>query len=252
MDELEAIVLSLCLAAFSLLLVSVINRQQTRRKLIVQRVSLLKRKIAELEEMTAELEPLLESTAIPRLMNEEIIDIIRAVQTLSPDNHFTDANLACAMERRENFADPSKKAPLYRIQNSDAAVVRCHYVINEAARIVRLRQAKGDMEVVEMEHYLSDLVWASLMVSVMTFIGQGHKAINRGDALRAYAFYRKAQQMAISNNHPHEHRHKIIMQIGEIMSNKRKSLTTDLMPESDLNPTRETIDLVQTENPEEL
>ena len=74
------------------------------------------------------------------------------------------------------------------------------------------------------------------MVGAISHIGQGHKAAIRGDMLSAHAFYKKAQQLLIQSPHPEPRRRRMIKELGEILSNKRKSLSLDLMPEDFYNP----------------
>jgi uncharacterized membrane protein len=61
----------------SLLVVSFVNRQHTRKRVVTHKIWELRRRINELEEVGAAIEPLVESPIIPKAINDEIIDLIK-------------------------------------------------------------------------------------------------------------------------------------------------------------------------------
>lgn len=245
----NTIFLFLLVAGIALLVVSLINRQQMRARLINQKVSQMRRRVNELEELIVAIEPLVESLTIPRLINQELIDMIQHMITLKPDSqNYLASSLANAQHQAEDLADEAKPREIYRLQESDAAIARNQYYLNEAAVIIRRQQAKGKLEISEMETFIEELSWAHLMVNVISHVGQGHKALNRGDVLTAYHFYRKSQSLLMESGHPDNRRHRMIKELTDILSNRTKIISFDLMPETNYNPSDKAANLVAPED----
>lgn len=245
----NAIFLFLLVAGSALLIVSLINRQQMRARLITQKLSQMRRRVSELEELVAAIEPLVESLSIPRLINQDLIDLIQHMINLKPDSQaYLSSSLTTAQQQANELADEGKPREIYRLQESDAAIARNQYYLNEAAVIIRRLQAKGKIELAEMEVFIQELSWSHLMVNVISHIGQGHKALNRGDVITAYHFYRKSQSLLMESTHPDNRRHRMIKEITDILSNRTKTISIDLMPETLHNPSANAANLVEPDN----
>lgn len=245
-----AVVLVVCsiLLVASLLVVSLVNRQQTRKRLITEKIWQLRRKLTELEEITAVIEPFVESPMIPKAMNDEVIDLIHTINKLDSSITYLQSNLRTAQLLAESYAAQKATTALNRIQMSDAAIARAQSYLQEAARVVRNQQLVGRISITEMDAFLQELTWAHLMVDVLSHIGQGHKALTRADVLTAYGYYRNAQNKLMTANINDDRRNRMIREITEILQNKRKSISLDLMPETSLNPSKDTPDLPQEVN----
>lgn len=237
MNSITGITVLLVLIAFSLLVVSFANRIQTRNRLVRQKVAQIKRRIEGLEEVCSAIEPLLESVSIPRLINEEVLDLIRSLEQLDPTTASIEVKRANADEIAKSLASGQRTQPLYRLQPSDAAIGRNRYHITEAARVVRRHQALGRLQSTELDAYVRELSWAHLMVAVVSHVTQGHKAVSRNDAIAAYRFYRKAQSLLMESQIADNRRHRFIKEISEILAGTRLAISTELMPEADFNPT---------------
>lgn len=224
------------LALMSLLIVSAVNQRQTRSRLIARRMIQMKRRVEELDEMALNLDRLVESPNLAERIIEEAIDMIHRMQKLDPKSQPLEVSLQNAEHLAEELHNPSRNREIYRLQESDAAIAKTLYQLNDAGRILRKRQARGSLELAQMEAYIQDLSWAHMMVGIVSNVAQGHKALNRGDILKAYAFYKKAQQVAIQTSHSDERRHKLIKEISDILANRRKFLSLEFMPENDFNP----------------
>lgn len=236
MSNIAIVTLLLGFILLSLFLVSFINRQQMRARIINQKLGQMKRRAIELEELSASLETLVESARIPLILNEEAIEVLKSMVRLAPANHFFAMQLDGAQTRNDELADPAKRHTTYRLMESDAAIARAQYTLTEAAKVIRRRQHAGFLELAEMESYIRDLAWANFMIKITSNVAQGHKAVNRGDVLRAFAFYRKALEIAVEGGHKDERQNQIISELGDIINGKRKALSPMLMPETHFNP----------------
>lgn len=243
MESSLGIILLITVVATSLGVVSFANRIQTRNRLIRQRVSQLRKKIGEMEELCVAIEPLVESNVAPKLINDEVISTIEKVLQLAPNATYLHVNLKNAKQLAEQYASGHRGQELNRLMPSDAAIAKSKFYINEAAKIIRHKNGIGQITAGEMESIILELSWANLMVDVISHIGHGHKAVHRSDHVVAYGYYRKAQNMLINSNMSDDRRHQFIRELGEILGNKRSTISDSLMPEKELDPRQNTLNL---------
>ncbi len=238
MNSLSGLILFLILIFGSLMIVSLVNQLQTRHRLIHQKIGQLRRRLDELEEICAAIEPLLESVLVPKVINDEVQRLIDSILQLDPSANFVEIKRDNANTLADRLNAELRTQPFYRALGSDASIARHKYYLTETARIIRRVYAQGRLQSAELDSYLLELSWAHLMVDVISNVVQGHKAVNRNDVTVAYGYYRKAQNMLISSNLTDERRHRFIRELGEIFSGKRLAISSDLMPESEFNPTK--------------
>jgi DNA-directed RNA polymerase subunit H (RpoH/RPB5) len=241
MSDINIIIGSLIAVGVALFSVSYINSMQTRKRLINQRLHQLKRDVSELEEIASSVGPLVGSTNIEKIILEDCLDTLKGMVQLAPENQSTILNVESVLSRLDEINAGATQIPLHRILESDAQIARARYQLGEAGRIVRKRQTAGFLELQEMNALIEELAWAHLMVHVVTLTAQGHKAISKGDVLRAYSFYKKAQEAAMAAKLGDDRKHKIIKELNEMQANRRKALSIDLMPETQFNPQVDTI-----------
>ena len=243
MDSFNFVIIFIVLACFALVSVSVINSQQTRKRLIAQRIVQLRRKVSEYEELASTIETYTGSTTIERVVLDEIVDSLHGMLQLEPDNLTIDLSIANTKARIQEIQAPGYTCQIHRTLESDAAIARAQYMISEAGRIIRKRQAANQLELSEMTSYIGDLAWAHLCVAMISLIAQGHRAVRRGDVLKGYSFYKRAQQAAMESTISDDRRHQIIKELTDIQSNRKKSISPALMPETHLNPDNVDIDI---------
>lgn len=236
MSSIAMIIIFLILTSISLFFVSLMNRRQLRSRLVKQKLGQMKRRTTELEELAAQLETLVENPRVSIVINDETIDLLEKMISLSPLNAYYAMNLEGVRQRAEELSIPGREIETFRLMESDAAIARSHYALTEAAHIIRKRQASGQIQGAEMDVMLKDLSWANFMIKISSNVGQGHKAVNRGDILRASAYYRKAIEVATEAGHKDTRQNQIIFELGEILNNKRKALSISIMPETLYNP----------------
>ncbi len=243
MNSVSMLTLCIILALASLGLVSVINRIQTRSRVVRQKSQSVRRRIRELEELCAAVEPLIESVIVPRMINEEVIQLIQTVIKLDSGAKYLDAHLEQAQVLAREFSQDHRTQPLYRLMASDSAIAKAKFYITEAARVIRRHHSLDIIQAAELEANIKELNWAHLMVGVISHVGHGHKAVSRQDYVVAYSYYRKAQNMLINGQQDEQRRHQYIRELSELLSNKRGALSTELMPESEFNPTQNALQL---------
>lgn len=237
MNTLVITILLIFLATFSLLTVNFVNRRELRRKLISQKITLLRRRIAELEEMAACIEPLLESTQVPRAVNDEIVHLLETIIKLDSSNTYMGATLDSAKALSEDLSLEKRSYQLMRNLASDSQVARCKFQLNEAAKLIRKNQQAGRIDALEGDAFILELSWSLMMIEIVTYVNQGHVSLKQNDHLKAYGYYKHAQQVLIASAHPDERRQRLIKEVSDMLGNRRKALSLDLMPESANNPT---------------
>ncbi|WP_246438989.1 hypothetical protein [Teredinibacter franksiae] len=205
----------------------------------------MKRRIDELEELAATVDTLTESPSIAEHINDEAIEMIGAMMRLEPNSQTLSVTLQNAEQLADTYRNHSRPREIYRLQRSDAGIARTLYMLNDTGRILRKRQAAGKLDIAQMESLILELSWTHIMVGVVSNVAQGHQSLNRGDVLKAYAFYKKAQQVAMQSSNSDDKRQELIKELSDMLSNKRKALSPSLMPEAEFNPTKDTESLPQ-------
>ncbi len=236
MSVFASLILFCALAITSLIAVSWVNEREKRQRILTKKLKQMRHQVGTTEELIIEIEQMVESRAIAKLLNDEIIDMIQAMKAANPESGYLEASYQTAIARTETLNDESVPIALDRIKDSDAQIARAQKTLEEAAVILRRQQASGKLSFEEMNAFLSELSWGHLMIEVVTHVGQGHKAQRRQDVLSSHAFYKKAQQLLMKSNHPDKRRHRFIKELSEILANKRTAISVDIMPETHLNP----------------
>ncbi len=236
MSSLATLIILCAIAAASLIIASVVNNREVKTKLVRQKLKQLKMRAEELEELVINLDQLVESRAIPKLINDEVIDLVSAMVELDSSARYLEASLINARKRAEELAIEREERSIVRLKESDSQIARTKHMLNEAGVVLRKQHANGRLTIYELETFISELAWTQLMVDVISLIGQGHKATNRHDVLTAHAFYKKAKHILAHAPHPDPRRFRMIKELGEILANKRRALSLDLMPENFYNP----------------
>lgn len=235
MTNFAIIVLLLVMAFISLLVVSFVNRRQVRARVINQKLSQMKRRMAEVEELSSSLESLVEDPAIVQIVMDEALDMMDNMLILSPSNEYIEFQRDSAQKRKEELSS-GIRAELNRVMDSDAGIARAQHLLTEAARILQRRQNAELVSPAEAASIMKELNWSSFMIKLVTHVAQGHKALNRGDNLRGPAFYKKAKELATQATVKDERMSSLITELVELSQGKRVALSPHLMPETMHNP----------------
>lgn len=237
------IIIFIAVVILSLMVVGFVNQQQTRARIVAQKLVLLRRKVSETEEIASVISTLVASTGVLKALYEECIERLNIIEKLDKDNHICAPRILSLEQQVEELDDPGFEQTIYRAQPSDAAIARAQHAIKEAAIILRKRQAADKIDIVEMETLIGELSWTNIAVEAVTHIVEGHKCVNKSNVLKAYAFYKKALEVLMQASINDARKHKMVKQLDEMMANKRKHISTDLMPEDQHNPDKDSADL---------
>lgn len=216
----------------TLALVSVINQIQRRERARRLQQRQLRLQVELLEEVLSCLIQTVPNRQIAKHINDEILDLLQQILQLEQRNTtHIEASLKHAQERENELVNVKSQPRTSYLQGSDVQVAQAQAHLSKAAQVLRHQQTMGRLNDEELDVYLSELTWAHLMVSVVSFIGQGYKASARGDIFAAQAYYKKAQYLLIESTHPDPKRMRMIRELGETITGTRKTLSEDLVPE---------------------
>lgn len=209
--------------------VSILNRMQQRQRQRRAQQRSLRVQAEELADIVACLEQTLPNRTITRHINDMIIVLQQQMLALEEKNH---VHLEAAILKSElhskELLNPENRQSINYQRDSDAQIAKTQLYLNEAMQLVMQLAAQGTINEVELEAYLVELHWAYLMVSVMSYVGQGDKSMAISDRFSAQAFYRKAQQLLMESMHQDPRRLKMIKELSEMIDGDRVGLSRDL------------------------
>lgn len=236
MSAFFSLILFTIIAAISMAIVAYMNFKVEKDYMRREKLRLLKIHLEELEDMVIILDSLCENRAIPRLVNDEIVDLYHQMIELDPKAAYLQAGQTIAQTRSQELADESAERSLSRLCHSDSQMAKMKHYCQQAIKLLNQQHGKGHISMTELQAFTQELKWVVLQVDVISYIAHGHKAYIKNDVLTANAFYKKAQTALLRSNHPDERRSRMIKQVADILFGRRKSLDEDLMPEIEFNP----------------
>lgn len=209
--------------------VSVLNRIQQRQRQRRLQQRRLRIKVEELTDIVSSLEQTLPNRTITKHINDMIIVLQQQMLALEEKNHeHIEAAILKSELYSEELLNPKNRQSINYQRDSDAQIAKTQLYLNEAMHLVIQLAAQGTINEVELDIYLEELRWAYLMVSVMSYIGQGDKSMAISDRFSAQAFYRKAQQLLMESMHQDPRRLKMIKELSEMVDGDRVGLSRDL------------------------
>ncbi|PUA29834.1 MAG: hypothetical protein B0W54_04570 [Cellvibrio sp. 79] len=223
------IVVLVFLMLVTLIAVSVINRMQQRQRERRLQQRRLRIQAEELSEVVASLEQTIPNRIITKHINDMIIGLQQQMLALEDKNpQHIEATIHKSELYSEELLNPQTRPQLSYQRESDAQIAKTQLHLNEAMHLITQLAARGVINEVELDAYLAELRWAYLMVSVMSYIGQGEKSMAISDRFSAQAFYRKAQQLLMESMHQDPRRLKMIKELSEMVDGDRVSLSREL------------------------
>lgn len=224
------IVILVFLMLITLFAVSVINRIQHRQRQRRFQLRRLRIQVEEITEVVACLEQTIPNRSITKHINDMIIELQHQMLSLEDRNtEHIEAAIWKTELHSEELINPQSRTPVSYQRESDAQIAKTQLHLNEAMHLITNLAGRGVINEAELDAYLSELRWAYLMVSVMSYIGQGDKSMAISDRFSAQAFYRKAQQLLMESMHQDPRRLKMIKELGEIVDGDRAGLSRELL-----------------------
>ncbi|HEY8940169.1 MAG TPA: hypothetical protein VIM59_08270 [Cellvibrio sp.] len=223
------IVVLVFLMLITLIAVSVVNRMQQRQRERRLQQRRLRIQAEELSEVVASLEQTIPNRIITKHINDMIISLQQQMLALEDK---TPQHIEAIIHKSELYSEellnPQTRPQLSYQRESDAQIAKTQLHLNEAMHLITQLAARGVINEVELDAYLAELRWAYLMVSVMSYIGQGEKSMAISDRFSAQAFYRKAQQLLMESMHQDPRRLKMIKELSEMVDGDRVGLSREL------------------------
>lgn len=173
-------------------------------------------------------------------INEHLIEQLEEILSL-PEAPVESTTLALnlAKERQTQWQEKIKPRFSRYARDSDAQIARTQLQLKAAMEFLPVLASKKKITAAELESFLSELRWAALMVSVMSFVAQGERALVISDRFSALAFFRKAQQLLMESLHPDPRRVKMIKEISEIIDGDRAKLSDEFKYQEQVAETEE-------------
>lgn len=224
------LILLIVLALVALFIVSAINRKQAQDQARRAQQRKLKLKADAIVDIVNCLEQTIPNYLIAKyIFDENILVLQQILQLETGSKTHIENSIRHALARSEDFAKTYTHASYQK--DSDAQISHTQVQLSEAVGILRHLCAQGKFSDIELETFTSELSWAFLMVSVVSFIAQGYKFSSLGDRFTAQGYYQKAQTLLMESLHADPRRVRMIKELSELIEGSRKSMSRDLMPE---------------------
>ena len=257
MNTIASLIILCTIGVAALVVVSLINRSQTKAKRARQKVKMMKFRVDALEELALILDSTVDTRGIARHIHNEALDLLAVMRKLDPSASYLNATIASAQKTASELADDHGQRQISRLQTSDAQIARTQQALTEAARILRQKHSRGQIADAELDAYLRELSWLHLQVEVISMVGQGMLAMNKQDVMGAFSFYRRAQNCLIQSEQKDPRRQQMIRELNEMLGKKRQHLSLNLMPEASFilqqssksNVATPTINIMDTDEP---
>ncbi|WP_036189274.1 hypothetical protein, partial [Marinimicrobium agarilyticum] len=225
------------LMLLSLFAVHMVNKREEKSRRIRLQQRRLRWRIDALEEVLVGVEETLPTRTIARFINAEILHLLeQALELEKGQNSHLETRINHVQQRDEEMAQKLQQPSANRLRESDAEMARTKEALEQAAQVLRRQSQQGRLARESLDDHLRELSWTKLMVEVVTYIAEGHKAVMHGDFTTSQAYYKKAQSLLISSDDPNPKRMEVIRELGEVIQGKRQALSQELMPEDDYNP----------------
>jgi len=226
------LIVLIALALAALFIVSTINRKQEQEQARRMQQRKLKLQVDAIVDVVNCLEQTLPNRMIAKHINDETIVLLQQILNLETGSTtHIENSIRNAHMRSEELASPRNYGNSSYQKGSDAQITHTQEQLGEAAIMLRHICVQGKISDVELEVYTSELSWAFLMVSVASYIAQGHKFLAMSDRFTAHNYYRKAQSLLMESLHPDERRMRLIRELGEMIEGSRQNMSRDLLPE---------------------
>ncbi|BFM06979.1 hypothetical protein [Halioxenophilus aromaticivorans] len=204
--------------------------------MIKSQLRVLKSQYEELQQVIAAVDQTVEPRAVTRFLNQAGLDLAKSMQELAPEDGYVLAAVANTEELQRELQNEVIEGRVYRIRESDSQIALTQSQLDKAATVLTQQHSTGAISPEELNTYKRHLMWAHLMLPTLSYVAQGHQAISRSEYLPAKAFYQKAKVAVNNSNHPDPRRAQMVTELTEIIERQRRSLSKEIMVETNFNP----------------
>ena len=236
MSAFYSLIFLVIIAAISMAVVAYMNHKEENDLKRREKLRIYKLRLEELEDLVIAMDKLCDSRSIPRLVNEEIIELYTEMIELDLKAKYLQAGQSIAQTRAQELSEDSPDRLVTRLCHSDSQMAKMKHQCKQALHLMNQQHTKSKISSAELHSFTQELSWVILQIDVISYIAHGHKAYNKNDVLTANAFYKKAQTALLKSSHPDERRARLIKQVADLLFGRRKSIDEDLMPETEFNP----------------
>lgn len=189
-----------------------------------------------LEDLSVEVDQLVETRGIARAINGEVIRILEEMRSFDEKALHIQTAMAAAIARSDHLSDEMNMNVLDRMKDSDSQIARARAVLKKTMQELSKLSGEGHLDSSEARLFATHIKWADLMVQVISYVGQGHQSIKNRDPAKARAFYKKSQHMLLESSLKDSRRQRWIREISDVLNGSRTNISTELMPETQYNP----------------
>jgi len=225
-----ALIILVILAITALVVVRAIKLQEEKER--DRRLNQRKIKVQAdfLTEVINSVEPLTPTKLIIKLLNDEIIKLLKGISALDkiPQPYLV-SSIERAQARSDELAsDDSQNKTNYMKENA-TQIKYAQLQLKEAIRALHRIHQKNIITDAELEAFEKELLWSHLMVSVMSYIGQGQEFILLDDQTTAQNYFKKAQELLTQSTHADPRRVKMIDELTDMIEGTRDVISEHLL-----------------------
>lgn len=239
MNSIFALLFLIFICVASLIVVSWANHVDAKKRLAKSRVRVLKSQFEELQLVIATVDQTVEQREVSRLLNQAALEIAQTMKELAPEDGYVISALKNTLALHEELQQETHSTRIYRIRESDSQIALARSHLDKAVVVLAQQQATGLISPDEFNTLKLSLAWAHLMLPTLTYVAQGHQAVNRNERLPAKAFYQKAKAAVVHSAHPDSRKNRLKQELSELVNSERRTLSSDLMLENNFNPQEE-------------
>ncbi|MCV6614710.1 MAG: hypothetical protein OIF35_07005 [Cellvibrionaceae bacterium] len=213
-----------------------VNKQEQEKSAFEQKSRFLCNRAQGLENQLAELENLIQIPNLYAILGQELIRRYEYLNDFDPSISSTKLNIQRAQANLLRYQQGQWLAEINRIGSNSNAIRRSERLLEAMRELLQRLVEQHQQYQQDLPKLVMELEYTELSVAVVSEIAQGHQLNNQGDFVQANGHYFQAQKLLSQSNIKHPYRAALATEVGEILSRKRLSISPELMPETQFNP----------------
>lgn len=223
------ILIALILIAVALSIVNIVNRIQERDRTRRLQQRKLKIQADSLMEIVNCLEHTVSSKIIAKLINDEVIKLLKGISQLNTTPQpTTEASINHAEHHSEELMSSQNNKVSYQ-KGSEEKTAHTLLQLNEAIKLIRHLCFQNIISEGDLSNFERDISWSYLMVSVSPTIARGQRLLAAGDKFTSRGLFEKAQKLLTESLHPDPRRLEMVKELNELMDGSRDTMSERLL-----------------------